>query len=361
MTLADELKISGNFSKMKASQTKTSSPEEYSLFGHYHRPLTETLQADHFNFEPVIHRLEENGGKVVYRPLDLISEVSTDSNRNAENEIAAYDGFAIKHLNQEQNAVCLEEHLYGRKIVNAALMGLPAFSPITCTDEEFDVARARVCILAHRVDSISSTWYRAFTYKQPDENNAPPDLPAAWSELATEIPFLGIARGKFWEKVHIDVRNSFVAATRVLKSKGLEIHAADHVISDLTQKAASLINNEKQSSEILASLTSLSYKYRETLSHYKDFIILLPAFPTPRAALSKHSANSTNRELGLYELIIPSLLANLGAMTIPCGFSSSGLPISLQLIASKNQVPNALRLATLSTEHANWPTVNSEN
>jgi aspartyl-tRNA(Asn)/glutamyl-tRNA(Gln) amidotransferase subunit A len=53
-----------------------------------------------------------------------------------------------------------------------------------------------------------------------------------------------------------------------------------------------------------------------------------------------------------------TMLANLcwnPATTVPCGFTSDGLPVGLQIVAKRHRDDVALRLARLSEQATPWP------
>jgi aspartyl-tRNA(Asn)/glutamyl-tRNA(Gln) amidotransferase subunit A len=66
---------------------------------------------------------------------------------------------------------------------------------------------------------------------------------------------------------------------------------------------------------------------------FSDFdVILSPTAPTPAFKFGEHSQNPLNMYVADIATI-PANMAGLPSLSIPCGFSSQGLPIGMQLTA----------------------------
>lgn len=84
-------------------------------------------------------------------------------------------------------------------------------------------------------------------------------------------------------------------------------------------------------------------------------VIASPAAPTPAFRLHEHADDP----LAMYLQDIYTLTANLAglpAMSIPCGFSSDGLPIGLHLTAAPLQEEMLLRAARMHERATDWHT-----
>jgi len=73
-------------------------------------------------------------------------------------------------------------------------------------------------------------------------------------------------------------------------------------------------------------------------------ILLTPTSPTTAFSVGSHSEDPVSMYLSDL-LTIPANLAGLPAISLPCGFDKSGLPIGLQLIANVLDEPRLLQIA----------------
>jgi len=87
---------------------------------------------------------------------------------------------------------------------------------------------------------------------------------------------------------------------------------------------------------------------------FKDFdCIITPTSPTPAFKLGEKIQNPLAMYLSdIYTISIN--LAGLPALSIPCGFSSGGLPIGLQIIARSFDEEMLFRVAHCYEAHTSW-------
>ena len=88
--------------------------------------------------------------------------------------------------------------------------------------------------------------------------------------------------------------------------------------------------------------TLIRYDFKAAFD--KVDILLTPTSPTTAFSVGSHSEDPVSMYLSDL-LTIPANLAGLPAISLPCGFDKSGLPIGLQLIANVLDEPRLLQIA----------------
>ena len=105
-------------------------------------------------------------------------------------------------------------------------------------------------------------------------------------------------------------------------------------------------NRDKYLGQALKLRRLISEDFMKTFEKDKINVILMPSTPTTSISyaewLQKQDSNKLFRE-DYY--LIPSNLANVPSISLPCGMSKRGLPIGLQLIASRFHDPDLLLLS----------------
>ena len=94
-----------------------------------------------------------------------------------------------------------------------------------------------------------------------------------------------------------------------------------------------------------------------TLEDY-DFIVM-PASPTAAPPIARSTGSPGGYYQGRLDLArrrytSPAALAGLPAISVPCGFTESGLPIGLQIIGRPFSEPDLFRIARAYEQAANW-------
>ena len=82
-------------------------------------------------------------------------------------------------------------------------------------------------------------------------------------------------------------------------------------------------------------------------------VLLSPVTPTPAFAIGAH----TDDPVAMYKedaLTIPQSLAGIPCMSVPCGFSSSGLPIGLQITGPQWGEEVVLRVGDAYERETDW-------
>src|SRR5205814_4955748 len=84
-------------------------------------------------------------------------------------------------------------------------------------------------------------------------------------------------------------------------------------------------------------------------------VILGPTSPTPAFKIGERSADP----LAMYLSDIYTISANLAGLpgiSIPCGFTKTGLPIGLQILAAPFAEEKLLRIARMHERETDWHT-----
>jgi aspartyl-tRNA(Asn)/glutamyl-tRNA(Gln) amidotransferase subunit A len=105
----------------------------------------------------------------------------------------------------------------------------------------------------------------------------------------------------------------------------------------------------------LARRTQAEMKRRLTLLFEECDVILLPT--TPIAAPVLEGENAIERAKLLTRFTSPFNLTGLPALSVPCGFTSEGLPIGLQIVARAWNEAGALRTGYAYQQATEWHTM----
>jgi len=82
-------------------------------------------------------------------------------------------------------------------------------------------------------------------------------------------------------------------------------------------------------------------------------VIVTPTAPTPAFKIGEKMDDPLQMYLSDI-FTIPANLAGIAAISIPCGFSSKGLPIGLQILANSFQEEKLLQVAYAYEQHTEW-------
>jgi len=89
-------------------------------------------------------------------------------------------------------------------------------------------------------------------------------------------------------------------------------------------------------------------------------LLLAPTAPTPAPLIAttkariESGAAAARRFFTRRSYTTPASLAGVPAISLPCGFTQSGLPIGLQLIARRFEEPTLLRTAYAYEQATTW-------
>jgi Asp-tRNA(Asn)/Glu-tRNA(Gln) amidotransferase A subunit family amidase len=209
-----------------------------------------------------------------------------------------------------------------------------------------------------------------------------PDYPAAL-QVETQKLRIGIPRKFFYEDLDVEVASAVELALDVLKSLGCEIREMNlDVPTDRTLQAAeSYAIHQKfvrESPELYQPETLRRIRSGQNISEAQveaarqdlvkarneihsvfaklDFIVT-PAVPIPAPQLAELKQNPDllrPRELVLLRNTRPFNVWGLPAISVPCGFTASGLPIGLQIAGPPWSEAAILQLAYTYEQATDW-------
>jgi aspartyl-tRNA(Asn)/glutamyl-tRNA(Gln) amidotransferase subunit A len=200
---------------------------------------------------------------------------------------------------------------------------------------------------------------------------------------------IGLPRQFFFDRIQGDVRKSVLEAAAVFEELGAEIHEVNLKGMNRTNSIAAEITGDEALAfhskwldrrfkdygrDVRARLaqsrgtTAVAYiqarqemnAYRRRLIHAMDGIHLLMAPTLPIAAPSIEEADAGMDRSGkdirtaLLTLTRPANLSGMPSISIPCGFSTKGLPIGLQLIGHLSDEVTVLRAAYAYEKATPW-------
>ncbi len=107
----------------------------------------------------------------------------------------------------------------------------------------------------------------------------------------------------------------------------------------------------------LRARTLIREEMMSTLEDH-DFIVM-PASPTAAPPIARSTGSPGGYYQGRLDLArrrytSPAALAGLPAISVPCGFTESGLPIGLQIVGRPFSEPDLFRIARAYEQAANW-------
>jgi aspartyl-tRNA(Asn)/glutamyl-tRNA(Gln) amidotransferase subunit A len=107
------------------------------------------------------------------------------------------------------------------------------------------------------------------------------------------------------------------------------------------------------SAYVLARRTQAEVRRRIELFFHQYDVLLLPSTPIPALPIDDIE-NSASQAPALTRFTAPFNLSGSPALSIPCGFTESGLPIGLQIVCGPWQEAKALRAGHAFEEATEW-------
>ncbi len=223
--------------------------------------------------------------------------------------------------------------------------------------------------------------------------------PFNWDSDASQAPAeirkgvkglrIGVPRQYFFDRIQPEVRRAVLAAISVFEQLGAKIKEIDlKGMGETPELAAEITGDEalayhekwlgkrpqdygedvRSRLEMSKKTTAVAYiqaeqrarAYRDRLLQTLDSVQLLlgPTLPIVAPGIAQKEATIGNsREsvrLALLRLTRPANLSGLPAISIPCGFSSGGLPVGLQIIGPPLDEFTLLRAAHAYEESTSW-------
>src|SRR5579859_2480031 len=221
-------------------------------------------------------------------------------------------------------------------------------------------------------------------YDADDANSADqpvPDYAAALSQ--TGRLRVGVPRAYFYEGLHPDIESAMNAALAVIGNltasvRDIEMPASNDTTILRAEAYAYHAENAKKSPELYQpetlkrirageDVTTATYiqsrrqveQYRHNIRKVFETVDLLvtPTTPVPPFTISELLADMDNlrtKEILTLRNTRPFNILGLPSISVPCGFTKSGLPIGLQISGAPWAEGNVLRLAHAYEQRTEW-------
>ena len=200
---------------------------------------------------------------------------------------------------------------------------------------------------------------------------------------------IGIPRQFFFDHIRTDVRQAVLASIGIFEQLGAKITELNLAGMEETAALASEITGDEafahhekwlkqrpqdygkdvrlrleQSSKTTAAVyigarqKLLAYSERFASALNKVDVLLTPTLPVTAPGIGQNEIRignvTENVRTALLRLTRPGNLSGLPAISVPCGFSSDGLPIGLQLIGRRFEETTLLRAAYAYEQATPW-------
>lgn len=264
-------------------------------------------------------------------------------------------GSPLAHaISTRPQTVGIGEDLNGQLLVSAAMSGVLAFC---APQDEISRGRGRISILGHDVHDIRHSWLKSLS--QEDKNwkayDADDDFDVR-SPIAEIVPRVHLAKGRFWDTVHFDARTNYALAIREFEKAEIDVIPVEGIINEICREAANAVASSP-STVSLDALSDLQAAYRLPVT---DEIFLLPTSGMAAPLISDWPPLPGRYDPDPFETIMPVVLSNSVAITVPNGFSAEGLPMGLTLAGPAKLSARLLALAQWFQHASPHPTVSVE-
>ena len=219
-----------------------------------------------------------------------------------------------------------------------------------------------------------------------DSNSADQPVPDYSAALRHAGPLrVGVPRAYFYEGLHPDIENAMNAALAVIGKlassvRDIEMPASNDTTILRAEAYAYHAENAKKSPELYQpetlkrirageDVTTATYiqarrqvdQYRHNIRKVFETVDLLvtPTTPVPPFTISELLADMDNlrtREILSLRNTRPFNILGLPSISVPCGFTKSGLPIGLQISGAPWAEANVLSLAHAYEQQTDWHT-----
>lgn len=221
-------------------------------------------------------------------------------------------------------------------LVTAAMSGLVGLSAVTDANE---VTTKRVGIVGHDIEKIQIFYNNNF---DKSENKETGSLEFFDGGIAKVVPEVIVARGRFWDSVHFDVRTNFALMLRKFEAEGIKIRPLDGIITDKCRIASRILLENFRSKCDVARLKALMEGYMLPI---EGGIFLLPTSGMSASLASHWSVKPGRYDPDPFETIMPVLFSSCVAVTLPSGVSAEGLPTGLTMAGSSEELDRLFLLA----------------
>jgi aspartyl-tRNA(Asn)/glutamyl-tRNA(Gln) amidotransferase subunit A len=217
-----------------------------------------------------------------------------------------------------------------------------------------------------------------------DTNSADQPVPDYSAALRPGGPLrVGVPRAYFYEGLHPDIENALKAALAVIEKlapgiREIEMPASNDTTILRAEAYAYHAENVKKSPELYQpetlkrirageDVTTATYiqarrqvdQYRQAIRKLFETVDLLvtPTTPVPPFVISELLADMDNlrtKEILSLRNTRPFNILGLPSISVPCGFTQTGLPIGLQISGAPWAEANVLRLAHAYEQQTDW-------
>ena len=207
--------------------------------------------------------------------------------------------------------------------------------------------------------------------------------PAAMEEAKVSAFRLGVARDFFWQSLDPEVAKAAEDALALLEHKTAGskpvtiVEPPDRIVAACEafayhQKYLATLSDKYQPETLrrirsAADITAVQFveKYRELLQQRREILrlfeqvdlVITPTCPVPPPAIAELEAQPDQlrtKELLMLRNTRPFNRYGLPTITVPCGFTKSGLPIGLQIAGAPGAEGKVLALARLYEGETEW-------
>ncbi|TQX84265.1 MULTISPECIES: hypothetical protein [Rhizobium] len=328
-------------------------PSKAIIYLRYERGNERTLQiSDDAIVGQALRQLENNAAHIA----DVVTESAAGRkipNAWGEEFVAGPLGSPLAHaISTRPETIGLGQDINGQLLVAASMSGVIGFYG---PRNSGSIARGRLIFLGHDVRDIRHSWLKSLSlddealqaFEADDEFDQQ-------SAIASIVPRVHLAKGRFWDTAHFDARTNYALAIREFEKVGIEVVPTENLITEECRAAATLIARNPLDTAGQQKLQDLRGTYRLPVS---EGIFLLPTSGLAAPLITEWPLKPGRYDPDPFETIMPVLLSNSAAITVPNGFSAEGLPMGLTLAGPLTMLARLLMLAQWFQAATNWPTV----
>lgn len=328
-------------------------PSRAIIYLRYERGNERTLQiADDAIVSQAIRQLENNAAHIA----DVVME--TAAGRKLPNAwgadfVAGSLGSPLAHaISTRPETVGLGEDINGQLLVAASMSGVIGFySPRSAGS----MARGRLSFLGHDIHDIRHTWLKSLSLDdEAFQASEADDEFDQLSPITSIVPRVHLAKGRFWDTVHFDARTNYALGIREFEKAGIEVVPTENLVTEECRAAAALVSQNPLDANGQQVLQDLRGIYQLPVA---DGIFLLPSSGLAAPLITEWPLKPGRYDPDPFETIMPVLLSDSAAITVPNGFSAEGLPMGLTLAGPVTMLARLLMLAQWFRDATNWPTV----
>ena len=299
-----------------------------------------------------LRQLENNAAHIA----DVVIETPTGRtlpNAWGEDFISGPLGSPLANaISKRSEAVGLGEDINGQLLVAASMSGVIGFTGPRATNT---VGRGRLSFLGHDVRDIRHSWIKSLSLEDEALKlyEADDDFECE-AAIASIVSHVHLAKGRFWDTVHFDARTNYALAIREFQKAGIEVIPTENVITEECRRAASVVAHNPLDASAQEQLQDLRVSYRLPVT---DGIILLPTSGLAAPRIADWPLSPGRYDPDPFETIMPVVLSDSVAITVPNGFSQEGLPMGLTLAGPIALAARLLALAQWFRKAAACPTL----